>query len=439
MSSSTDESAWIGDIFTSETGWDHLETLVDIGDRMAGTAGERRAAEATRDALAEFADSVWLDEYDIQGWRRGSTTMQTPAGTERGIALPRSPAESVTGELVDLGYGLPEDFESADIEGKIVLVGSDVPDWYERYIHRREKYYYAVEGGASGFLYKNHVQGCLPPTGSVGNGSGPIGDIPAVGVSKEVGARLGRRFDGEDLTLEVEADIYDATSQNVHGELGPDTDQEILVTSHVDAHDIAEGAMDNGAGTAMVLELAKALAAREEDLDTKVHFITYGSEEVGLVGSGYDARNRDQDTIKAILNLDGVVRERTLSFTTHGFDALGEAAEAVGARYDHPVYVNPEQGPHSDHWSYTKWGVPGVFVASHTDESGRGWGHTEADTLEKLEARTFREQAILLSAMAIDVADSGFSVDHVEPAVIAERLEAEGIAAGMKVTGDWPY
>jgi len=32
---------WIGDTFTSDAGWTHLEALVDVGSRMAGTDGER--------------------------------------------------------------------------------------------------------------------------------------------------------------------------------------------------------------------------------------------------------------------------------------------------------------------------------------------------------------------------------------------------------------
>jgi Zn-dependent M28 family amino/carboxypeptidase len=338
-----------------------------------------------------------------------------------------------------MGHGVPEDFEDVDLDGKIVLVSSDAPDWYDRYVHRREKYYYAMDRGAAGFLYQNHVEGCLPPTGSVGNEDVPIGEIPAVGVSSEVGARLARRFDGDEITVDVDADIYDTTSQNVHAELGPETDTEVLVTSHVDAHDIAEGAMDNGAGTAMVVELAKALADREDELETKVHFIVFGAEEVGLVGSSVDARRRDHDTIKAVLNFDGVVRGRTLTFTTHGFEELADAAETVTERYDHPAIVKPEQGPHSDHWPYVKWGVPGIHVMSDTGEDGRGWGHTFADTLDKIEPRNLREQAILLTELAVELASAERDLVHADPEVIAAHLEEEGLAASMKVMGDWPY
>ncbi|MFC5134643.1 MULTISPECIES: M28 family peptidase [Haloferacaceae] len=433
-------TTWIGETFTSDAGWSHLETLVDIGNRMAGSDGERRAAEATRDALAELgARDARLESFDIQGWTRGSSAVHAGDTTQDSIALPRSPAGEVTGELVDLGYGLPEDFERADIEGKVVMAASNVPDYYDRFIHRREKYYYAVEGGAAAFVFRNHVEGCLPPTGSVGTEESPIGDVPAVGVSKEVGSRLSRRFDGEEVTVEVDADAPEATSYNVHADLGPDTDESILLTSHVDAHDIAEGAGDNGAGTAVVLEVARALAAREEELDTRVHCLVYGAEEVGLVGSSHDAAERDHDEIKAIVNNDGVGRGRTLKFYTHGFEDLDSAAEAVADRFEHPAGTVPRLGPHSDHWPYVQQGVPGYHVMSETGTEGRGWGHTFADTLDKLEVRNLREQAILLTELVVELADDGTEIARREPEEIAAQLEDEDLAAGMKIIGDWPY
>ncbi|WP_331232591.1 M28 family peptidase [Natronorarus salvus] len=431
---------WIGETFTSDAGWTLLTELVDIGNRMAGSEGEDEAADRVEEALsAAGARNVRSEAFDIQGWERGSSEIRAGETAQNCIALPRSPSEEASGELVDLGYGLPADFEEAEIEGKVVMCRSDIPNYYDRYIHRREKYYYAVSGGAAAFVYRNHVEGCLPPTGSVGTAEDPIGDVPAVGVSTEVGARLARRFEGEEISVTVDAEIDDATSRNVHAELGPETEKRVLVTSHLDAHDIAEGAMDNGAGTAMVVEIANALASREDDLDTRVEFVAYGAEEVGLDGSNYHAERTDHDSIKAILNNDGVVRGRTLEFTTHGFEELGEAAERVGERFSHPVQTKPTMGPHSDHWPFVTWGVPGYHVMSDTGELGRGWGHTFADTLDKVEVRTLREQAVLLTDLVVDLASEGFSVEHKTPEEIAGALEDERQAEGMRVIGDWPY
>jgi len=430
---------WIGETFTSEAGWTHLEHLVDIGNRMAGSEGERRAAEATRDALADAgARDARLEAFEIQGWTRGSAEVRAGNTAHEAIALPRSPAGEGSGELVDVGYGLPEDFER-DLEGTVVMAATNVPDWHDRFVHRREKYYYAVEAGAAAFVFHNHVEGCLAPTGSVGTEDAPIGEVPAVGVSREVGSRLARRFEGEEVTVAVDAEAHEATSQNVHADLGPDTDEAVLVTSHVDAHDIAEGAGDNGAGTATVVEVANALARREGDLDTRVHLLVYGAEEVGLVGSHHDADRRDHGEVKAVLNNDGVGRGRTLSFYTHGFEGLADPVEAVADRFDHPMRTKPRLNPHSDHWPYVRWGVPGYHVMSETGDEGRGWGHTRADTLDKLESRTLREQAVLLTDLVVRLAGEDVRPEPRDTDAIAAQLEAEDLAAGMKVIGDWPY
>ncbi len=431
---------WIGETFTSDVGWTHLEALVDVGNRMAGSEGERAGAELTREALsAAGARNARLEPFEIQGWSREESAIETADERLACIALPRSPAETVEGELVDVGYGLPEEFEAADLEGAVAVVRSDVPSHYDRYLHRREKYYHAVEAGAAAFVYRNHVEGQLPATGSVGTAEAPIGEIPAVGVSKEVGARLVRRSAGEPVAVSVDAAVGDAESANVHAELGPETDERLLVTSHVDAHDVAEGALDNGAGTATVVEVANALARREDELDCRVEFVAYGAEEVGLVGSSHHADGADPDLIRAVVNNDGVVRGRTLEFHTHGFPELAGAAEAVADRFGHPVETIPKLGPHSDHWPFVVDGVPGYHVMSVTDGAGRGFGHTAADTLDKLDRRNLRESAILLTELVVELAGEDVEIDHREPAEIAAELEAQGLATGMKVTGDWPY
>ncbi|EJN60498.1 M28 family peptidase [Halogranum rubrum] len=431
---------WIGDTFTSDVGWNHLERLVDIGDRMAGSEGEQEALEATRDALdAAGARDAYIDEFDVQGWIRGDSTLTAGETTQDCIALPRSPAESVEGELVDVGHGLPEEFDETDVSGKVALVSSSVPDHYHRGVHRREKYYYAVENGAVGFVFANNAAGGLPITGSVGTAEAPIGDVPAVGVSKEVGDRLKRRFEGESVEIDVDCETPAATSGNVHAELGPDTETELLVTGHADAHDICEGATDNGTGTATAVELARTLAGREDELETKVRFVCFGSEEVGLVGSEHESEQADRDRIKAVVNVDCTVRGRTLKFDTHGFDALESVAQTVADRFGHPVSTNPKLVPHSDHWPFVQWGVPGYMVSAEKDTKGRGWAHTAADTLDKLEKRTFREQSILLTELVVELAGDDVETTHKSAEEMAETLEDEDLAEGMRVTGDWPY
>ncbi len=435
-----EDAAWIGETFTSDAGWDHLVELVDIGNRMAGGEGEAEALAATRDALADVgAREARVERFDLQGWERGDAGIETDDGVVDAIGLPRGPAGEVTAELVDLGAGLPEAYEETDLEGKVVMVSSMVPDHHDRYIHRTEKYHRAVSAGAAGLVYRNHVEGCLPPTGSVRGTDGPIAPVPAVGVSREVGTRLARRHDGETVTLRVDCATPEAESGNVVAELGPDTDDYLVLSSHVDAHDIAEGARDNGAGTATVVEVARALATREDDLETRIRFHCYGAEEVGLVGSNRMAGDADLDRVKVVINVDSNVATRTLRLSTHRFDELSAAAERVADRFDHPVETVPGCVPHSDHWPYVQRGVPGYMISTYSQGRGRGWGHTYADTLDKLEPRNLREQAILLTELTVDLARADVTVDRTEPETIAGYLQDENQAEGLRTTGDWPF
>jgi Zn-dependent M28 family amino/carboxypeptidase len=79
------------------------------------------------------------------------------------------------------------------------------------------------------------------------------------------------------------------------------------------------------------------------------------------------------------------------------------------------------------------------MIAGKSDETGRGWGHTEADTLDKLDARNLREQAILLTELVVELAGEGTGIDHRDSDAIAEQLADEDLAEGMQITGDWPY
>lgn len=433
---------WIADVFGSDRGYDLLRTLVDVGPRLPGSEGERAAADHVRDALAAVGGrDVRIDEYDIVGWARGQSELVASESDDEVdcLALPRSPATDATGRLRDLGWGLPEDFGEADIAGDVVMVASGVPDGSDRYVHRNEKYAYAVSGGAAGFVFRSTLDGDLPTTGSVGTPNDPVGEIPAVAVSKEVGLRLARRHGGDRVRVGVNAEIGPATSRNVHAEIGPQTDERLLLTSHLDAHDLGEGAVDNGTGTGVVLEVFASLAAREDILGTRIEAVVFGSEEINLVGSSYEAERRSLEDIAGVVNLDGMAQSREIELYTHGFSGLREIADRVSDRFDHPITCSDTLTPYSDHWPFVREGVPGSFFTSASDRALRGWGHTHGDTLDKVDVRDLREQAILVTEYVTELARDESAVAHRDRSELAEALVEEGYATGMRVVGTWPY
>ena len=461
----------IGEAYTDSTGWNLLTRLSDLDDRMPGHEGETVGSELIAEVF-EDADlrSVSRTTFPIPGWWREDASLaveyggrtSTFDGSHELVALPGSPAGDVSGEIVDMGYGLPEDFEDVDLDGAIVMASSLTPDDYGRWVHRSEKYSYAAESGAAAFLFYNHIEGALPPTGSIGDLDGP-GPIPAVGLSKEVGARLSRHcaategVDGPeavagpavddggdadaglDATLSVDARTEPATSTNVEAVLGPDTDEEVLYTAHVDAHDVGTGSNDNGFGSALVASVARILADVEDELETRVRLAVFGGEETGLYGSYYWTHTHDLDRVKCVVNVDGAGYSRNLAVYPHGVDAIGEAFAEVSDEFGVPVAIEDGIRPHSDHWPFVQRGVAAAQGRTTSEGSGRGWGHTHGDTLDKLDVRDLRDVSVLCAAATVKLAEADRDVEGRSPDDVKDEAIEAGYDVGMKATDTWPW
>ena len=431
----------IGDAHTSEFAWGVLEELVEIGNRMAGQEGEAEGARVVADAFGEVGlRDVGISEFDVPGWWRGSSSLSVDghggwSADHHVIGLPGTSAGTVEAPLVDVGYGVPEEIGD-EVEGAIAIARSDSPEG-DRWVHRMEKYAAAAENGAVGFVFRNHVPGNLPPTGEVGYHERP-GSIPAVGASKELGARLERYAEeGASAGLSVECRNEPSTSPNTQAVVG-DGDEEVLVTAHVDAHDISEGAEDNGVGTALLPEIGRLLARVEDDLDARVRLIAFGAEEMGLWGAYHHAETADLDAVKCQMNIDGAGGSRNPRVRTNGFDAMEEPFRAAAERFDAPLEVNAEVSPHGDSWPFVERGVPAVTVGSSSEESGRGWGHTHADTLDKLDPRDLCALAAIYAEMVLELADADREFPRRDPEEVRDDL-ADGYVRELEVGGRWHF
>ena len=453
----------VGDARTSDFGWSLLTDLTDIGNRMAGSTGERRGAERVVEAFeAAGLRNAGLDEFEIPGWWRGDSSLSVSGAVERHhgnshevIALPGTPSGEVTAPLVDVGDGTDEEFAAAGeaLDGAVAMASSRTPESHDRWIHRMEKYVAAAERGAVGFVFRNHIEGALPPTGEIGYHNRP-GPIPAVGVSKEVGDRLSRlaetaadgdggggRGSGADrptVSLDVDCRNEPTTSVNAVAEVGPDTEEAVYLTAHVDAHDVSDGANDNGAGSALVAEVGRLLATVEGDLDTRVRLVTFGSEEIGLWGAYHSAETTPKEDIACVVNLDGACSSRNLRVGTNGFDGMREPFEAVADAFDAPLTTGETISPHGDQWAFVQEGIPAVMASTTSDQSGRGWGHTHADTIDKLDSRDLREVATLVTAAVYRFATGDVGADHRSRESIRDAID-EGYVEELKTGGRWPY
>ena len=85
------------------------------------------------------------------------------------------------------------------------------------------------------------------------------------------------------------------------------TNDIIVVGAHHDSVAGAPGANDDASGTAMVLELARVF--KTLPTDTELRFVTFGAEEVGLLGSEHyvsELSENEKNRIVGMFNLDMV-------------------------------------------------------------------------------------------------------------------------------------
>jgi Zn-dependent M28 family amino/carboxypeptidase len=437
-------AAALGEAWRDDYPWEFLTELTEIGDRMGGHPGERRAAELVAEGFERAgAREAEIESFEMNRWTRGDAELAVTDPVERSfetIALPYSPAGEVRGELVDAGHGTPEEIDAVDVAGKIVVASTTTPSG-SRFIHRMEKFGYAAAAGAEAFVFRNHKPGQLPPTGSLRFDSEAA--IPGVGVSLETGDWLTDYAErSAQAALRVDARTDPATSHNAHAQLGPDTDDEVLVVGHHDAHDIAEGALDNGCGITVVVAAAHLLA--EMDLDARVRVAGVGCEEIGLLGADALAERLDLDSVRAVVNVDGAGRFRNLRAHTHGSEMMKEIVGSVADETNQPIAVREQAHPFSDHWPFLKRGVSALQLHSEraaqtaaARERGRGWGHTHADTRDKVDDRNLREHAILTALLVREVARTD-EIPRRSAETVAGNLRAGNYEEGMRAAGIWP-
>ncbi|MGD8417694.1 MAG: M20/M25/M40 family metallo-hydrolase, partial [Pseudomonadales bacterium] len=200
-------------------------------------------------------------------------------------------------------------------------------------------------------------------------------------------------------SIGFDSEVSRTTTANVLGLLpGSDpavADQVVVVTAHHDHLGIGtpddeedaiyNGAMDNGAGVAQVLGIARALAALPEPPRRSVLISFVGAEEQGLLGSRYYAEHPTfpPGRIAANVNYDGGNvwgRTRDVVFIGKGKSSLDSVVQAV-ADYQ-GRQVKPDQFPdrgifyRSDQFSFARIGVPAVYLRPGTDFIGHDpeWG-----------------------------------------------------------------
>lgn len=410
------DPAIVGGLASDPGLWADFNALCDCGGRLAGTESERQAIQflAERGAAAT-GRAVQRLPVPYGGWTGGECRLDLLLEREitvRCHPLVRTkptPPDGLTAEVVDLGRGTAEEFEAyrADIPGRIVLVRHEYM-FAAGHLHRRRKYDWARERGAIGFLISSPFPGGVLVAGSSGRDA--EAGIPAAAITLETAAHLaavqstdkssGRprarlRIATDEATTATETLIFDV----------PGAGQEwIVLSAHLDGHDLAESAIDNATGVAVALAVARALARAAGRFRLGLRLAFFSVEEWALTGSRLYVDNLPQaerDRIALDVNLDSVGGSPRLTALTSGFVGvdpfLHEVARDCGQQLDlfRPLMAN------SDHANFAQAGIPALRLVAGFNEPTSNLRHvlTTADTRDKVAPGELVSAALLTAAI----------------------------------------
>jgi Zn-dependent M28 family amino/carboxypeptidase len=359
------------------------------------------------------------------------------------VGRPVGPSERhVAAPLVFVGYGLvaPErgrdDYKGLDVKGKIVVVLNGAPASYQTeerayYANGRTKRALAAAHGAVGMisLYlprdeqrrpfaegkrtwqswamtwrradgaPNDVAPETPQLGAVSvQGAVKLFAGSKVAYDKIVAATEKPKADPPrfdlatslDVTLHTESQQIE--SENVAGLLeGSDPklkDEVVVLSAHLDhigvtppvkGDEINNGALDNAAGVATTLEVARAFVEGGRRPRRSILFLTVTGEEKGLLGAEFFARNPTLGTQAIVANVDLDMPILLYDFTdvvAFGSDrsGIGPAVSRAAGRMGVTLSPDPipEEGifTRSDHFRFVEVGVPAVFLMTGFQNGG---------------------------------------------------------------------
>lgn len=420
-----------------------------VGGRPAGSEAARRAEDWAHGLLGDWGlHDVRFETFSVTAWQRGPLTAAVEAPDAwplAALAHGYSPARAdVRGAVVDAGHGEPEDFARLGdaARGAVCLADEDASPG-QRVRHRSEKLAAAVDAGAAALLIHSRDAGVVARTGVCAAAEAAI---PSLGISLEDGLRLKRLLAaGSVPTVHIAMTNGFATrpTRNVLADLtGRERPDEIVLAGgHLDSWDVAQGAVDNGLGAAIVLEMARALAALAAvgwRPRRTVRFALWAAEEIGLLGSKHHvAQHGDAlDDIVAVMNFD--MTGDPFGYWTPGHApapllvALADQLAPLGMRRA----FDDKAGLHSDHEPFMLEGVPVVGLrATLPPDIGRTY-HSHSDTFDKVALAPFARAACVGAHTLLALADAPERpLPRLGPPAVRRMLERAALVEALAVAG----
>lgn len=419
--------------------YSYVQGLTDrVGQRFAGSPSAERAVEwAMQQMRAAGLKNVRREPVKVPRWIRGEAAAEllAPASVSLHVVAlggsPATPTEGITADVVEVAsFDELKKLGPEGVKGKIVLYNKPMVrtvgfDGYGAVVGLRGRG--AIEAarlGAVAALIRSVGTGAyrLPHTGAT-RYDPEVTAIPYAALAAEDADLIHRSIAGGEparvkLTLGCKRE-GEAMSANVIGEVvGREKPRELVVLgAHLDSWDLGAGALDDGAGCALVLEAARLIQKLGAPPRRTIRVILFMNEEFGLSGARAYAEAHKGEMAQHVAAMEADAGAgRPLGFIAAGgqasVDFIRDLAKPLEALKIAEVTGVEETG--ADISTLQAQGVPTLGVRQDMSNYF-DWHHTAADTLDKIDPMELSLTAAAYVVMAYGLADAPRTLPRLPP------------------------
>jgi carboxypeptidase Q len=334
----------------------------------------------------------------------------------------------------------------------------------ERYRFRAQLDEFLAQEGAVALVTMSRSEGRLVHGEGYSYRVGHTPKLPAVELAAEDYRKLARLAKVGEVRVEIENRVHfedaDHNAYNVLADI-PGSDPKagyVMAGAHLDSWVAGDGAADNGAGSVMVMEAARILAAIGVKPRRTIRFVLWAGEEQGLLGSAayverhlavrpaptdpalqdlpayfsldtYPVRTLPEfGELDAYFNIDngsGKIRGIFTEGNLNVVPILREWLAPFASMGANAVVAQPTGS--TDHVFLSRLGLPAFqFIQDPLDYETRVH-HTDLDTYDHLRIEDMKQGAVVLAAVLVAAADAD------------KPLPRKPVPAEPKVTDPFAY
>ena len=434
----------------------NLEYLSDmIGQRLTGSENLKKANDWTKERFTAYgAENAHLESWQIaHSWTRGTARGRIVSPVEHPLSLASygwAPSTNgvVRGPIVYVNAQSVEELQT--YKGKLknaivisaepaLLPAPDAPainpmlvpfgdrvalvtpqrlgtrpirygPEYLKFIQARSAFF--KEEGVNALMTDSGKPDALLNMTGLGGRTYSISPLPAAFVTSENYSLIWRFLKRGPVEAELEitnsysenpVEVYNTVAE-IRGSEKPD--EVVVLGAHLDSWDLGTGSTDNGTGSMVVLEAARALEKLGLKPKRTIRFVLFSGEEQGLNGSRayIEAHKSELPKFSAALIHDiGTGKVLSIGMMENYQDAeimyqVVKPLKAVGL-----LEPSEKLEGGSDHASFNQAGVPGFYGIQEPEQYFQTH-HSQADTFDQVKEAGVVEGAQVLAVWAYNVA-----------------------------------